>query len=77
VRRRAAERPSCAPRVFVALVVSFAVNIPRNSALDAVKDADVVAGRPSYVGTQAVANHLRTLLCFGAVALLAAGLLGA
>lgn len=61
---------------FVALIVSFAVNIPRNSALDTVTDADAVAGWRSYAGPWAVANHLRTLLCFAAVALLAAGLIG-
>ena len=61
---------------FVALVVSFAVNIPRNNALGTVTDADAVAGWQSYVGPWAAANHLRTLLCFAAVAFLVAGLLG-
>lgn len=56
---------------FVALVVSMAVNIPLNNTLDAVKDADAAAGWSAFVGTWAIANHLRTLLCFAAVALLA------
>lgn len=62
---------------FVALLVSLAVNIPRNNALDAVKDVDAAAGWQRYVGPWAVANQVRTLLCFAAVALLVVGLLGA
>jgi uncharacterized membrane protein len=59
---------------FVALVVSMAVNIPRNNVLDTLKDADAAAGWADYIGVWAVANHLRTLLCFVAVALLVTGL---
>jgi uncharacterized membrane protein len=62
---------------FVALVVSMVVNIPRNTTLDAVKDADAEAGWRDYVGVWVVANHVRALLCFVAVALLVAGLAGA
>lgn len=61
---------------FVALVVSMAVNIPRNNTLDTVKDADAAAGWADYVGVWAAANHVRTLLCFVAVALLVLGLTG-
>jgi uncharacterized membrane protein len=61
---------------FVALVVSMAVNIPRNNILDTVNDADAEAGWRDYVGVWAAANHVRTLLCFAAVALLVVGLCG-
>jgi uncharacterized membrane protein len=61
---------------FIALVVSMAVNIPRNNILDTVKDADAEAGWREYVGVWAAANHVRTLFCFVAVALLVLGLAG-
>jgi uncharacterized membrane protein len=61
---------------FIALVVSMAVNIPLNNTLDTVKDVDAEAGWAGYVGRWAVANHVRTLLCFAAVALLVVGLCG-
>lgn len=61
---------------FVALVLSFAVNIPRNNAIDTVPDADADAGLRDYLGPWTFANHLRTLFCLAAVALLVLGLCG-
>lgn len=61
---------------FAGFVVSFAVNIPRNNAIDTVTDADAVAGWRAFVGPWAAANHVRTLLCFVAVALLVVGVCG-
>lgn len=61
---------------FVALLVSFAINIPRNNALDTATDADATAAWNRYVGGWAVGNHVRTLLCVLAVGLIVAGLVG-
>ena len=61
---------------FVALLVSCAVNIPRNNALDAVPDADAAAGWATYIGPWAAWNHVRMLLCLVATGLLVVGLFG-
>lgn len=61
---------------FLALVVSIAVNIPRNNALETAGDAEADAAWQRYVGAWAVGNHVRTLLCVLAVGLLVAALVG-
>lgn len=61
---------------FVALVVSIAINIPRNNALDAAGDADAEPAWRRFVGGWAVGNHVRTVLCLVAAGLLAVGFFG-
>lgn len=61
---------------FVALLVSVAINIPRNTELDAATDAEATAAWTRYVGAWALGNHVRTVLCVLATGLLVAGLVG-
>lgn len=61
---------------FLALLVSFAINIPRNTVLDGASDREAAAAWKRYVDGWALGNHVRTLLCVIAVGLLVAGLVG-
>jgi len=60
---------------FVALLVSFAVNIPRNNALDRVAEANASTGWQEFIGGWAIGNHVRALLCVVATGLLVVGFL--
>ena len=61
---------------FLALLVSIAINIPRNNTLDAAGDADAEAAWQRFIGGWAVGNHVRTLLCLVAGGLIAVRLFG-